>query len=220
VTADTLVGKHSALVDVRTPEGRRGLEELLRAADVLVHGYRPGSLDRHGLGSEELAHRHPHLTVVSISAWGDEGPWAGRRGFDSVVQAACGIAVGEGSADRPGVLPAQVLDHATGHLAAAAAMLSVAGAVAGRSPDHASLALASTARWLMSGGVSRRPPAADRVDDTDRFADTFRTTVRGIDGAGGAVSVVAPPGGVTGLPPPGWRRAAAYGKDAPVFQPR
>lgn len=216
-TTDTLVGKHSALVDVRTPEGRRGLEELLRAADVLVHGYRPGSLDRHGLGSEELAHRHPHLTVVSISAWGDEGPWAGRRGFDSVVQAACGIAVTEGSADRPGVLPAQVLDHATGYLAAAAAMVSLAGRARGEAPDHASLALAATARWLMSGGVSQRPPDRAPVDRTDTSADTHRATVPRADAA---LSVVAPPGRVDGLPGPSWSRAAAYGGDPAAFQPR
>jgi crotonobetainyl-CoA:carnitine CoA-transferase CaiB-like acyl-CoA transferase len=218
-TVDALVGKRSALLDVGTPQGRHQLEDLLGSADVLVHGYRPGSLDRHGLGSAELARRHPHLTVVSISAWGDAGPWAGRRGFDSIVQAACGIAVTEGSADRPGVLPAQVLDHATGYLAAAAAMLSVARTLAGGPPDHASLALAATARWLMSGEVPGRSGGVP-VDATDRVADTFRTTVPGVAGADAAVSVIAPPGRVAGLSGPSWSRVPVHGGDPAAFQPR
>lgn len=211
---DTLVGKHSAVIDVRAPDGTAVLEDLLTEANVLVHGYRPGSLDRVGLSSAALAARHPHLTVVSISAWGDEGPWAGRRGFDSLVQAACGIAVSEGSLDAPGALPAQVLDHATGYLAAAAAMLSLAGTLRGEAPVHASLSLAATARWLMSEDPVRAPS----TDATDRQADDYVATVSRT--AGGGVSVIAPPGQVAGLPEPAWRRAAAYGGDPPEFPPR
>ncbi|PJJ70948.1 CoA transferase family III [Diaminobutyricimonas aerilata] len=107
---DTGAGKRTTVLDVRSAR----FAELLAEADVLVHGYRPGTLDL-----EALARRHPSLVVASISAWGAHGPWAHRRGFDSIVQAATGIAVAESADGRtPGALPAQALDHSAGYLLA------------------------------------------------------------------------------------------------------
>ncbi len=155
---DTLSGKRSALLDFSEPSGRARLEELLAAADVVVQGYRPGALARYGLAPEALAERHPHLTLVTLSAWGASGPWAARRGFDSLVQCPTGIAVAEGSLEQPGVLPAQVLDHATGYLAAAAALLALAGLERGEPPRSVRLSLAQTARWLTGAGTGEREP--------------------------------------------------------------
>lgn len=118
--ADTGFGKRSATLDLAA--GRDRFEELLAAADVVVTGYRPGALDRFGLSPEALAERRPGLVVAQVSAWGAYGPWGGRRGFDSLVQVATGIAAVEGSAERPGALPAQALDHGTGYLLAAAVL--------------------------------------------------------------------------------------------------
>lgn len=87
---DTGFGKRSALLDL-VPDRER-FEELLAGADVVVTGYRPGALDRFGLGAEALAERRPGVVVAQLSAWGATGPWAGRRGFDSLVQVATGIA--------------------------------------------------------------------------------------------------------------------------------
>lgn len=78
---DTLPGKRSTLLDLAVTADRARFEELLGLADVVVLGYRPGALDRFGLSSAALAERHPHLSVVLVSAWGPQGPWAGRRGF-------------------------------------------------------------------------------------------------------------------------------------------
>ncbi|HUD15631.1 MAG TPA: CoA transferase, partial [Acidimicrobiales bacterium] len=114
--ADTLLGKRSAFLDLRSPPGVATLEELLERADLLVCGYRPGALDRFGLSEEALVERHPGIVVVYLDAWGHSGPWAGRRGFDSVVQAPTGIAMGESlTAVEPGALPCQLLDHGTGY---------------------------------------------------------------------------------------------------------
>ncbi|MFF3942044.1 CoA transferase [Streptomyces phaeofaciens] len=147
--ADTGFGKRSALLDLTAD--RRAFEELLAAADVVVTGYRPGSLDRFGLSPEALAGRRPGLVVAQVSAWGPDGPWGGRRGFDSLVQVATGIAAVEGSPERPGALPAQALDHGTGYLLAAA----VLRALTERSYDGGSrfvrVALARTAGWLLAG---------------------------------------------------------------------
>ncbi|MGH3174351.1 MAG: CoA transferase, partial [Streptosporangiaceae bacterium] len=92
-TYDGLLAKRSALLDFGVDGGHDRLHDLLSGADVLVHGYQPHALDRFGLDPQTLAERHPGLVVVSLSAWGSRGPWGGRRGFDSIVQAASGIAL-------------------------------------------------------------------------------------------------------------------------------
>ena len=99
-TYDGLLAKRSALLDFGVDGGHDRLHDLLSGADVLVHGYRPHALDRFGLDPQTLAERHPGLVVVSLSAWGSRGPWGGRRGFDSIVQAASGIALAESARRR------------------------------------------------------------------------------------------------------------------------
>ena len=148
---DGLPGKRSALLDLGTADGATRLHELLSGAHVLVHGYRPHALDRFGLTPDDLAERHPGLVVVSLSAWGSSGPWGGRRGFDSIVQAACGIAMAE-SADgmRPGAMPCQLLDHGTGYLCAAAALRALDRQAAHGGTQFRELCLARTASWLLS----------------------------------------------------------------------
>ncbi|MYX52720.1 CoA transferase, partial [Streptomyces sp. SID8385] len=107
---DTGMGKRSARLDLATADGRAAFGRLLERADVVVTGYRPGALEAlEGMAPEELAAGRPGLVVAQLSAWGRTGPWAGRRGFDSLVQAASGVALAEraaGPADTPpGALP-------------------------------------------------------------------------------------------------------------------
>lgn len=205
---DTLPGKRSAELDLARPAGRARLEELLSETDVLVQGYRPGALGRYGLDPADLAHRHTHLNVVTLSAWGPVGPWSARRGFDSLVQCPTGIAVLEGGDGRPGTLPAQLLDHATGHLAAAAALLALAVVARGEPPRQVQLSLAQTARWLLGAGTAA--PDAARDLDPDRYLVTLP---RGPD----RVQVVAPPGRAGDLVP-GWLATTHLGADAPTFR--
>lgn len=127
---DTGAGKRSVILSVDDPR----FAALLADADVLVVGYRPGALEAHGFSTAEVVRRHPGLIVARLSAWGSGGPWGGRRGFDSIVQAATGIAVLEGDAARPGALPAQALDHSAGYLLAA----GIASALRRRARDGGS----------------------------------------------------------------------------------
>ena len=185
---DGLIAKRSALLDFGAADGNDRLHELLSGADVLVHGYRPHALDRFGLNQEMLAERHPGLVVVSLSAWGSRGPWGGRRGFDSIVQAASGIAMAESAdGERPGALPCQLLDHGTGYLCAAAALQALARQSARGGTQFRELSLARTAHWLL--GLPRDAgapfPAADG-DDPAWLAT--------LDGATGPVTTVSPPG--------------------------
>ncbi|MFE2049133.1 CoA transferase [Streptomyces sp. NPDC059459] len=163
--ADTGFGKRSAALDLTRHQEE--FEELLRTADVVVTGYRPGALDRFGLTPEALAARRPGLVVARLSAWGADGPWAGRRGFDSLVQAATGIAVIEGAAGRPGALPAQALDHGTGYLLAAGVLRALTEQSYEGGGRYVGVALARTAAWLTGGP---RPDGEDGTGNTARQA--------------------------------------------------
>ncbi|MEV1047422.1 CoA transferase [Streptomyces sp. NPDC049916] len=151
--SDTGFGKRSTRLDLGARHDRAVFEELLASADVVVTGYRPGALDAYGLDPGALAERHPGLVIAQLAAWGWVGPWRGRRGFDSLVQVATGIAAVEGTPREPGVLPAQALDHGTGYLLAAGVLRAVTeqgGEDGGTRLLRASLA--GTAHWLLRGG--------------------------------------------------------------------
>ena len=201
-------GKRSTLLDLRDRRDRATFDGLLAAADVLVQGYRPGALAGLGLDPAELAARHPGLVTVTLSAWGHVGPWAGRRGFDSMVQAATGIAALTGEGGRPGVLPAQALDHATGYLVAAAALRGLAGRHTGGRALHGRLALARTARWLLD-----RPRATGPVQEADPAG-----WLTELPSPAGRVTLVTPPGVLAGRPL-GWPHGpTGWGADAPEWR--
>jgi len=206
---DGLLGKHSALVDFGTTEGSARLHELLSGADVLVHGYRPGALDRFGLAPRHLAERHPGLVVVSLSAWGSRGPWGGRRGFDSIVQAACGIAAAESpDGERPGALPCQLLDHGTGYLAAATVLRALAVQASRGGTLFRELSLARTGHWLLS------QPRGAPVTTADGDPEAWLTT---IGSAEGPVTAVRPLGRLDGLELAWPSPLTRYGVDPPAW---
>jgi crotonobetainyl-CoA:carnitine CoA-transferase CaiB-like acyl-CoA transferase len=89
---EVTLGKRCARLDLRGSEGRARLRALLKAADIIVHGYRPDALESLGFGVAERRMLRPGLVDVSLSAYGWSGPWALRRGFDSLVQMSSGIA--------------------------------------------------------------------------------------------------------------------------------
>jgi CoA-transferase family III len=159
LVAETTAGKRCARLDIRA-SGER-FAELVVAADVLVCGLRPGALDRLGWPPERLAQANPGLVVAEISAYGDTGPWAGRRGFDSLVQMVTGIAA-EGAAragaDRPVPLPAQALDHASGWLLAAGVLHALALRAEDGVGRQVGVVLARTAQWLDGLGRQGEPP--------------------------------------------------------------
>jgi len=170
---DTGMGKRSTLLDLGESGDRDTFEGLLSSADVVVTGYRPGALAAYGLDPDALANRRPGLVVASLSAWGDTGPWGDRRGFDSIVQAATGIAVAE-SADgtTPGALPAQALDHATGYLLAAGIMHALTRQLAGEGAVQVQMSLVRTAHWLLDAVRPSVGGALPAVDDVLREQQT------------------------------------------------
>ncbi len=157
--ADTSRGKRSAHIDLCTAQGKTVLRQLIAQADIFVQGYRPGALQALGFGPEDVAAINPQIVYVSLSAYGDTGPWAQRRGFDSLVQTATGLNADESAAagldlarDAPRALPTQILDHATGYLMAFAALAALIRQKEQGGAHHVRLSLARTGLWLRTLG--------------------------------------------------------------------
>ena len=153
--ADTSRGKLSAHADLQTEEGRTALRRLVVDAHVFVQGYRPGGIEARGFGPAALASMRPGIVCVSLSAYGTKGPWASRRGFDSLVQTAMGFnhAEGEAAGDgKPRPLPMQILDEATGYLIAFGAAAALWRQQREGGSWHVQVSLAQTGQWLRSLG--------------------------------------------------------------------
>ena len=153
--ADTSRGKLSALADLRDAAGRDALNALLRDAHVFIQGYRPGALAAFGFGPDAVAMLRPGVVMVSLSAYGESGPWAGRRGFDSLVQTATGLNHAEAQAAgaaEPKALPMQVLDMASGFLMAFGAQAALLRQQREGGSWHVRVSLARTAQWLRELG--------------------------------------------------------------------
>ncbi|MFZ6694019.1 CoA transferase [Undibacterium sp. SXout20W] len=152
--AELTIGKRCARLDLKNAEDRRQFEQLLREADVLVHGYRANALESLGLGTERRRQINPSLIDVSLNAYGHSGPWRNRRGFDSLVQMSCGIAdagMRHYGKTLPTPLPVQALDHATGYMMAAAVIRGLSQRHSHRTGSEMRLSLARTAELFIAG---------------------------------------------------------------------
>jgi crotonobetainyl-CoA:carnitine CoA-transferase CaiB-like acyl-CoA transferase len=152
---DTGRGKFSCTLDLKSAQGRDAMRDLVAGADIVSQGYRPTALASLGFAPQQAAQLSPGIIYVSLSAYGHAGPWAARRGFDSLVQTATGFNHAEGQAagiDGPKELPAQMLDHATGYLMAFGAMMAKARQSREGGSWHVRVSLAQTGRWLWNLG--------------------------------------------------------------------
>ncbi|TQF04485.1 carnitine dehydratase [Kitasatospora acidiphila] len=202
--ADTGFGKRSTRLDLAEPADLDVLRELAATADVVVAGYRPGALDRFGLAPEAL----PGTIVVQLNAWGWHGPWAGRRGFDSLVQAGCGIAELTGDGTQPGVLPAQALDHGTGYLIAAGVLRGLTERQRTGQAARLRYCLAGTAQWLLT--TPAEPTAQAPFDPTPYLVETPSPY--------GLLRHARSPLGYQGVPG-GWQHGPSrWGSDEPIWR--
>jgi crotonobetainyl-CoA:carnitine CoA-transferase CaiB-like acyl-CoA transferase len=154
---DTGHGKLSAHLDLREEKDREVLRGLARGADVFSQGYRPGTLGNRGFSPEALAQLRPGIVVVSLSAFGHVGPWASRRGFDTVIQTVSGITSRQGElfpGDAPGpqFYPVSAIDFLTGYLMAFGAMVALARRTREGGSWLVRISLAQVGRWLLERG--------------------------------------------------------------------
>jgi hypothetical protein len=173
---DTSRGKRSAHIDLDCAPGRAALDALLPAAHVFMQAYRPGSLDARGYGPAAVAACSPGIVYGSLSAYGANGPWASRRGFDSLVQTAMGFNAAEAEAAgaaEPKPLPVQILDHATGYLFALGIQTALARQWREGGSWHVRVSLARTGEWLRTlgrqpgGFAATKPALEDLLESTD-----------------------------------------------------
>jgi crotonobetainyl-CoA:carnitine CoA-transferase CaiB-like acyl-CoA transferase len=166
---DTGHGKLSARLDLRQPRDLETLKGLVREGDVFSQGYRPGTLAGRGLSPEQLSELRPGLVYVSLCAFSHEGPWASRRGFDTVVQNVSGITTRQGElfpGEEPGpqFYPVSAIDYLTGYLMAFGAMVALARRAREGGSWLVRISLAQTGRWL----VGRGEIPEDQLKDVDK----------------------------------------------------
>jgi crotonobetainyl-CoA:carnitine CoA-transferase CaiB-like acyl-CoA transferase len=168
---DTGHGKLSAHLDLREPKDLEILRGLVRETDVFSQGYRPGSLGNRGLSPEALAQLRPGIVFVSLCAFSHVGPWASRRGFDTVVQTVSGITSRQGelfpgAQPGPQFYPVSAIDYLTGYLMAFGAIVALARRVREGGSWLVRISLAQTGRWLVGRG---QVPEAELKDVPKEF---------------------------------------------------
>jgi crotonobetainyl-CoA:carnitine CoA-transferase CaiB-like acyl-CoA transferase len=182
---DTGHGKLNAQLDMRDPAQLETLRGLIRDADVFSQGYRPGSLGARGLSPEELIKLRPGLVCVSLSAFSHTGPWAGRRGFDTVVQAVSGMTLRQGELfpgkeAGPQFYPLSAIDYCTGYLMAFGAMVALARRATEGGSWLVRISLAQVGKWLVDLGevpaeALKDIPAEFEPAEIERWSTTSQT---------------------------------------------
>jgi formyl-CoA transferase/CoA:oxalate CoA-transferase len=175
--------KESVAVDFKTEGGRRVIEALLAKADALVENFRPGTLDKMGLGYTAVSARRPDLVYVSISGFGQNGPRRDEAGYDAVAQAEGGLMSVTGTADGPAVrVGVAIADIASGMFAFQGLLLALlAKARTGRG-QHVDVGMLDVVAALISYQAGRylvtgdSPPRSGNRHLTIAPYDTFDTS--------------------------------------------
>jgi crotonobetainyl-CoA:carnitine CoA-transferase CaiB-like acyl-CoA transferase len=220
---DTGHGKLSAHLDLREPKDVETLRGLVREGDVFSQGYRPGTLADRGFSPETLARLRPGIVCVSLSAFGHVGPWASRRGFDTVVQTVSGITARQGelfpgAAPGPQFYPVSAIDYLTGYLMAFGTMVALARRAREGGSWLVRISLAQTGRWLVGRG---EVPVAQLKDVPKEFsaAELERWTITS-DTPAGRLHHLAPVVRMSETPPRWARPAVPLGYHPPVWPKR
>lgn len=220
---DTGHGKLSAHLDLRDAKDVETLRGLVREADVFSQGYRPGTLGDRGFAPEALAQLRPGIVVVSLSAFSHAGPWASRRGFDTVVQTVSGITARQGelfpgAEPGPQFYPVSAIDYLTGYLMAFGAMVALARRTREGGSWLVRISLAQTGRWLVGRG---QVPDAQLKDVPNEFtsAELERWSMTS-DTPGGRLHHLAPVVRLSETPARWARPSVPLGYHEPVWPPR
>ncbi|KAH7920304.1 CoA-transferase family III [Leucogyrophana mollusca] len=161
---DTSRGKRTTQLDLTLSSDRDTLATLVKDADVFLQAYRPGGLREKGFGPQDLAKVRPGIVCANLTAYGWEGPWKDRRGFDSLVQTATGFNWAEAEAHAafsgklfegrpvPRPFPLQALDHVGGYLLAFGINAALAKTITEGGSWEVRVSLAAVGQWLRSMG--------------------------------------------------------------------
>jgi len=218
LTIDNGRGKLSSFVELKSEGGRATMRELLAQADIFSQGYRPRALAALGFAPEDAAKLSPGIVYVTLSAYGHAGPWAERRGFDSLVQTTTGFNHAEGQAaglDGPKELPAQMLDHATGYFMAFGAMMAKARQAREGGSWHVRVSLAQTGRWLWNIGR-----LAEGLKTPDFYGDEIKPYIEEYGSGFGMLKAVKPSAVLSATPAHWVRPSMPLGSHPPEWPGR
>jgi crotonobetainyl-CoA:carnitine CoA-transferase CaiB-like acyl-CoA transferase len=220
---DTGHGKLSAHLDLREAKDVATLKGLVRETDVFSQGYRPGTLGGRGLSPEELSALRPGLVYVSLCAFSHKGPWASRRGFDTVVQNVSGITTRQGEVfpgaePGPQFYPVSAIDYLTGYLMAFGAMVALGRRAREGGSWLVRISLAQTGRWLVGRG---EVPEAELKGVAKEFtADELARWSTASDTPAGRLSHLKPVVQMSETPTRWARPSVPLGYNEPVWPAR
>ncbi len=217
---DTGHGKLSAQLDLRDKRDLETLLGLVRQSDVFSQGYRPGTLGSRGLSPEELASIRPGLVYVSLCAFGHTGPWASRRGFDTVIQTVSGMTTRQadavpGRTPGPQFYPVSAIDYCTGYLMATGAMIALNRRAREGGSWLVRISLAQVGKWIVDLGevpaaALKGVPEEFTPDELDRWSMVSDTPA-------GLLRHLAPVVQLSETPPFWARPAVPLGFHPPVW---
>jgi crotonobetainyl-CoA:carnitine CoA-transferase CaiB-like acyl-CoA transferase len=220
---DTGHGKLSTHLDLREQQNVDTLRDLVRQADVFSQGYRPGTLGARGLSPEELTEIRPGLVYVSLCAFGHTGPWASRRGFDTVVQTVSGITARQaevvpGKTPGPQFYPVSAIDYCTGYLMATGTMIALKRRAEQGGSWLVRISLAQVGKWIVDLGevpaaALTNIPAEFTNEELDRWSMTTETP-------SGQLRHLRPAVQLSETPPHWSRPSVPLGYHPPVWPPR
>jgi crotonobetainyl-CoA:carnitine CoA-transferase CaiB-like acyl-CoA transferase len=166
-------GKKSIAIDLKSPEGVALARQLAGTADVVIENFRPGVMKRLGLGYENLREVNKQLVFVSITGFGDSGPYVERPAYDQVIQGLTGYMSTQGRGEKPEPIRNTVVDKVCGHTAAQAVLAALLYRERGGEGQYISVPLLDAyAAFILAGTMSDyifRAPDAPRKTPRDIF---------------------------------------------------
>jgi crotonobetainyl-CoA:carnitine CoA-transferase CaiB-like acyl-CoA transferase len=209
---DTGHGKRQAYLDLNAPVDAETLRDLVRGADIFSQGFQLGSLARRGFGPEQLMELRPGIIYVSENAFGHEGPWRERPGWEQLAQSTTGVAVIQGGA-RPTLAPAAMNDYTTGYFAALGAMTALLRRATEGGSWLVTVSLSQTSMWYERLGHALDPSAAGSTLDVTPFLEERDTPY-------GRMTYLRPALRMSETPPHWALPASPLGSSEPVWDPK
>lgn len=169
--------KRSIAVNVAKPEGKELIYDLVRKGDAFVQNYRPGVAERMGIGYEQLKKINPDIVYVSISGFGDSGPYANKRVYDPIVQAIAGYTdvQGDPKTGKPEIVRTIVIDKVTSLTACQAITAGLLAKARGKGGQHIKLSmLDASLQFLWSDALANYIYVGEEKEGRPNLSDLYR----------------------------------------------
>jgi len=176
--------KRSLAIDLKTSSGVQAIKDLARNADVFVQNFRPGVVDRLGIGEKVLRAINPGLIYVSIAGFGEKGPWAGKPVYDPIIQAVSGLTTVQAGSDeeRPRLVRTVLPDKVSAIVAAQAISAALFAKERTGEGQHVRLSMLDAVLyflWASDMGAQTYPDMQVKTQEAASFIDLIYQTADG-----------------------------------------